>query len=111
VKKYTVVFHRRAHNEALEAAKYIAEDSPLNAARWYEGLEKAIESLRTMPRRCGIAPESAFLGVELRQLVYKSHRIIFQIHEISKIVRVLHVRHGARRWIGEPPEVEGESLE
>jgi len=101
VKTYVVVFDPHAREEALEAAGYIARFSTPNAAKWFAGLEKAIESLSTMPARCGQARESETLGLDLRQFIYHSHRIIFRIEEESGVVRVLHVRHAARQAIGE----------
>jgi plasmid stabilization system protein ParE len=102
VKKYRVDFSPEARLEALEAAEYIARTSPAAALRWYEGLERALAGLEAMPRRWARAPESEFLGEELRHSLYKSHRIIFRIEEDTRSVRVLHVRHAARRAIGEP---------
>ncbi|MBN8597621.1 MAG: type II toxin-antitoxin system RelE/ParE family toxin [Planctomycetes bacterium] len=94
--RYKVLFRPEARDEAIDAADYIgAHGSPEAALRWYDGLEIAIASLETMPARCGLAREhGAFPGVELRQLVYKSHRLIFTIR--STQVHVLHVRHVAR---------------
>ena len=54
-----------------------------------------------MPGRCSQARESATLGLDLRHYIYHSHRIIFRIEEEAGIVRILHVRHAARRAIGE----------
>jgi plasmid stabilization system protein ParE len=71
------MIHPNARSEALEAAEYIARRAPLNAARWFAGLEKAIESLRSMPHRCGIAPETHHLNAEFRHYIHHSHRIIF----------------------------------
>jgi plasmid stabilization system protein ParE len=67
-----------------------------------------IDFLEEFPHRCGIAPDSQFIGEELRHLIYKSHRIIFRIEERYGIVRVLHVRHAARRAWGERPAEEDE---
>lgn len=94
--KFTVVFRIEARDEAVDAAGYIADQGyPENAARWYKGLESAIASLSTMPHRCEHAREHAlFPGIELRQLIFKSHRIIFTVRENQ--VHVLHVRHVAR---------------
>lgn len=102
---YAVVFHKQARDEALEAADYIATHGSEEAAmRWYEGLVAAVASLETMPARCGYAREhGSFPGVELRQLVYKSHRLIFVIRAAT--VHVLHVRHVARADI----DLEGKS--
>jgi plasmid stabilization system protein ParE len=49
-----------------------------------------------MPKRCGHAREAEDFGLDLRQLVFKSHRIVFRIDEAARIVRVLRVIHGAR---------------
>lgn len=93
---YKVIFRPEARDEAIEAASYIAEHaSAKTALQWYEGLESAIESLATMPLRCPLARESdAFPGVELRQIIFKSHRLIFTVKKHT--VHILHVRHAAR---------------
>jgi plasmid stabilization system protein ParE len=100
--EYRVAFDPLAEIEALDAAAYIARDSPRNAARWYEGLQKAIKSLSLFPHRCAVAPEAKYLARELRHYIYKSHRVIFEIVEDDRLVRVLHIRHSARRAMGEP---------
>ncbi len=105
MKTYTVVFDPNAREEALEAADYIAHFSPANAAKWFQGLEKVIDSLRMMPGRCSQARESQTLGVDLRHYIYHSHRIIFRIEEKARIVRVLHIRHAAQRAIGEKEDI------
>lgn len=104
MKHYRVLFAPEARDEALAAAAYIASHSPLNAARWYEGLERTIKTLSSMPRRCPVAPESAALGQDLSHCIYKSHRIVFRIEDDSRTVRILHVRHAKQRAIGEPGE-------
>lgn len=45
-----------------------------------------------MPQRCPLARENDYFDDTLRQLLVKSHRIIFRIEEPAKIVRVLYVR-------------------
>lgn len=102
MKRYRVIFHPAARDEALDAALYIADRGhPETAVRWYEGLERAIASLCKMPRRCGHARErDGFPDVELRQMLHKSHRIIFAIIETD--VHILHVRHVARQNLGAP---------
>jgi len=101
LKTYQVIFDPGAHAEALEAADYIAQFAPERAVRWFTGLQAAVNSLEVMPARCGRARESVTLDADLRQKVYHSHRIIFRIEEEARIVRILHVRHAARRTIGE----------
>jgi plasmid stabilization system protein ParE len=103
MKRYRVIFAPEALQEAVAAAEYIAASAPATAAVWYEGLEQAVQYLGSFPRRCPIAPESQFVGYELRHFVYKSHRIIFRIEEEAHIVRVVHIRHARQRSIGEMP--------
>jgi toxin ParE1/3/4 len=75
-----------------------AEDSAV-AARWYFGLEDAIRTLRSFPRRCPIIPESKRTGGDLRHLLYSAkrdaYRLIYQINESRKLVRVITIRHSA----------------
>jgi plasmid stabilization system protein ParE len=106
--RYTVHFHIEAQREMLDAAEFIAEQGSSQAAmRWYAGIEAAIASLASMPRRCARARESVLIpGVELRQLVFKSHRIIFTIR--GRHVHVLHVRHAAQAHAQTPPEASPE---
>jgi plasmid stabilization system protein ParE len=81
------------------AADYIAEFSPVAAARWYRGVYERIASLAVSPRRYGIAPEAAAFGKEMRHLMYGSrrnaYRIVFSV-EAPNRVEVLYVRHGRR---------------
>ena len=99
--KYRVVFRDAARDEAVEAAAYIAEQGyPETAIEWYQALEAASASLSEQPLRCSYARENdAIPGVELRQLVFKSHRIIFTIRNDE--VHVLHVRHTRQRLLVE----------
>ena len=107
--KYEVVIAPDAEQTALETFHYIFERAPLAATRWLRDLYRAIDSLESFPERCPPAPERLFLEEDLRHLVIKSHRIIFQVDKRRKEVHVVDVRHGRRRSIGEPvdePESE-----
>jgi toxin ParE1/3/4 len=79
------------------------------AARWFNGLERAVYTLETYPLRCPLAPETKKAGRPLRHLLYgkKPHvyRVIYEIDERKKLVRVLTIRHGAM----EPAELNEES--
>jgi len=96
MRQYRIVLRKEARDEAVTAARYILQEAgKQTAVRWYEGLAEAMESLQTWPLRCPLAREnSVFRNVELRQLLYQSHRIIFCVEE--EIVHILHVRHIAR---------------
>ena len=96
-----MVFDSGAMAEAIEAADYMAGFSPDHADAWFNGLRGAVESLAVMPAMWGRAREAASLSADLRQMLYRSHRIIFRIEESTATVRVLHVRHASRQTLGQ----------
>ena len=82
---------------------HIFADAPQNAMTWIRGIYAAINSLESFPNRCAAAREHEhFPARHLRQLTYKSHRIIFEVDEANAIVRVVYVRHAKMQAIGEP---------
>ena len=95
--KFLVEISPFAIQNAVAAFEYIALDSPDRAVAWYQGLIAAIDTLSSLPRRCRKAPESEALTVDVRQLMYGSHRILFTIE--GDRVRVHAIRHAARRAI------------
>jgi len=110
---YQIEVSDTADAEAEEAYLWLLRLSPDLAGRWYQGLLDAFQSLAELPRRCAVAPENAlFPDVEVRQLLYGGgrnvYRILFCILE-PDTVRILHVRHAARRRLGEaaPTQDEG----
>jgi plasmid stabilization system protein ParE len=99
VKKYEVIVTPEAEAGIVSAVAFIRQHSPENAIKWVRGLYKKIQTLETMPERCPLARENEYFEEELRQLVFKSHRIIFRIEKREHLVIVLHVRHGKQRTI------------
>ncbi len=84
--------------EDLDAAyRWIAERSPGVAARWLDGASRAIQTLSRFPERCPLAPEHDAFQEVIRQLLYGDYRVLFTVDDSQ--VRVLHVRHGARRYL------------
>ncbi|MGO9255929.1 MAG: type II toxin-antitoxin system RelE/ParE family toxin [Bryobacteraceae bacterium] len=87
----------RAERE-LESIYSVVDAEQSDAAfRWFRGLERPVFTLEETPSRCPVTPEDA----HLRHLLYgkKPHvyRVIFEIDEPHKLVRVLSIRHGARQ--------------
>jgi plasmid stabilization system protein ParE len=92
----------RALRDLSELTRYIqVRGGHEQAQRWLEGILEKVASLRTMAARHPIAPESADLGVEVRVLFHggrnRGYKVYYSIHEQTGTVRVLHVRHWARR--------------
>src|ERR1017187_924238 len=71
------------------------------AARWYNELELAVDSLASFPHRCPLAPEARRAKRKLRNLLYgkkpQVYRVIYEVDERRQAVFVLTIRHSARR--------------
>lgn len=99
--KFKVEITARADADLDQAYRYIRDhDGPARAAIWREGLYPVMERLGEFPRRFGHAPENSGSRKEVRQLHYKSYRVLFTI-EGDRVV-VFHIRHAARLPL--PPE-------
>ena len=84
--------------DAEEFYLWILENSPVNAAKWFNGLFGAIDTLASMPRRCPVAPETEIVGQEIRCFLYrKKYRILYGVEE--EIVRIFHIRHTTQQWM------------
>src|SRR5713226_2605376 len=77
----------------VELYLWVVEQAPSQGA--------AILSLERLPRRCRIAPESFEPHQPVRVLNYGRgphvYRVFFTIDETTKVVRVVHIRRGARQ--------------
>lgn len=104
--QYRVAISPQAEGDIQDAFTWITDSDPAAALRWYAGLMESIRTLGIFPERCPLSPE-ARLGLtetETRQLLfgrnYWKYRILFAI-DGDQIV-VVHVRHAARQYLGEP---------
>jgi len=98
--KRVVSISDAALEELDEVSAYLAiEGSPEAADRWLAVMLLAIHGLHSMPERCPLALEEQFNlskgKPRLRQLIVGNYRVIFTVK--GRAVRVLHVRHAARR--------------
>jgi plasmid stabilization system protein ParE len=96
---YRVELTVRAEKDLEHLYERISADNSDASALWYFGLEDAIRSLRNLPRRCPITPENKRTGGGLRHLLYGSkpdvYRVIYEINESRRLVRVITIRHSA----------------
>jgi toxin ParE1/3/4 len=97
---YRVELTIRAEQDLNYIFDRIAAGDSAVAGAWYFGLEKAIKTLTNLPRRCPITPESKKIKASLRHLLYGSkpdvYRVIYDIDESRKLVRVITIWHSAR---------------
>lgn len=97
---YRVEIARRAEADLEELYLWVVERAPQQGAKWFNSLERAVLSLNQHPKRCPVAAESFGPDRPVRVLTYgrKPHgyRIFFTVDDGAAVVRVLHVRRGAR---------------
>jgi plasmid stabilization system protein ParE len=99
---HSVHITARALREIDEALEWLSERSPSAAVRWHQQLLEAVGSLENNPERCGLAPESEWVGGEIRQLLQGKkrgvYRILFEVR--GNTVIILRVRHSAQALLG-----------
>ena len=99
MKKYRLIIQPPAFDDLDEAYQWVNEQAPEAAARWFNYFVEALQTLSKSPKRCGLAPENDAVEPEIRQFLYGRrsgvYRVLFTI--TSSEVRVLHIRHAARR--------------
>ena len=98
---YRVELAKTAEAELEELYLWVVDRAPSQGAAWFNGLERAILSLEQLPKRCRIAPESFDPDQPVRVLNYGRsphvYRVFFTVDERANVVRVVHIRRGARQ--------------
>jgi plasmid stabilization system protein ParE len=101
---YRIEYSDAAEEELGQA--YLWQSSlqgPEAADRWVRLLRAAVNDLTTLPRRFERAPEYLSSGKDVRRLLVRPWRVLYQVIEPAGgemeggVVRVLHIYHGARR--------------
>jgi plasmid stabilization system protein ParE len=95
---------------------WLKEDSPERAYRWVRGCYEIMLTLENFPRRCPLAPESEYMGIEVRQLLYKKQfSILFTVSEAVNqqdgIVRIHRVRRGSQQRLQSIDQLLGDEPE
>lgn len=108
---YRVEIARNAEAELEELYLWVVARAPQHGAKWFNGLERAVLSLDRYPKRCPVAPESIDPNHPVRVLSYgrkpHAYRVFFTVDDSARVVRVVHVRRGARK-APVPDELKGD---
>ena len=92
---FRVRFSDEAQEDVAELTAYIVGQSGAQAGdRWLVGLVALTNSLSEMPERFALAPESDLTEQGVRQTIYHSHRILYEV--VGEEVRILRVYHSRR---------------
>ncbi len=96
---YRVSLSARAEDDAYAAFERIREAAPMHAEKWLIRLFAVIDTLGLNPARCPVIPEAEELGFSARHLLYGKGRgvcrIVFDIREEQRHVRVLRIWHSS----------------
>jgi plasmid stabilization system protein ParE len=98
--QYRVIITPVAGEEITSIHDWIRKDAPDTAAKVILRILDALEPLKMFPHRTVVAIQSADLKHPVRSLPVPPYVILFRVLDDDKIVRVLHVRHGAQQ----PPD-------
>lgn len=93
----TVTKRRRAEEDVLEQALYIARDNPDAAVRYLEAVDAALRSLGRTPKLGGLYKTRNPALKALRRLIvpgFKNHLIFYL--DLDSSIDVIRVLHGAR---------------
>jgi toxin ParE1/3/4 len=96
---YKVIWSDAAIADLHEICAYIARDDPQAALRMGRGILAHVRILSSFPLIGPTYPRGA--RGPLREIVYRSYRIFYDVSDTSHSVEILHVWHGAR----EEPEL------
>ena len=89
----------QAEADLEEIFEWVFSRAPYRAPLWFSRLESAILSLGHRPERCPIVPALSTGDHPVRQLLFGRRRHVYRVYfsVLEDVVKVLHVRHGARR--------------
>ena len=92
--KFEVNLTREAQQDIEQIWSFISEDSPDDARRFIQQLEKQVSTLERFPERCPLISENELMGTRYRHLICSNYRTVFRISK--RTVYALRVVHAAR---------------
>ena len=94
---YRIIISPQAAEDLDAIHDFVAQDSPANADKMAERILAAIATLSSFPYRTLVEHAPPQIKHPVRSLVVRPYVVFFRVLENDGIVRVLTIRHGARR--------------
>lgn len=115
---YRVDISAPALNDTRNIFEWLSEGSETRADEWLRDLLQAKDSLKELPNRCPVTPESRSWPIEIRQLLFGSGkrqwRIVFGVsvdeNTGEDVVRIYRIRDSGQNRLDEL-EIIGESYD
>jgi plasmid stabilization system protein ParE len=98
---FKVFLSEEALSDLERVVAYIAPHNPAAAERMGNQLLDAALSLYRLPERGRVVPE--FRRRELREIIFRSYRIIYRVNNLDHSVEIVRLWHGARGF----PHISG----
>jgi plasmid stabilization system protein ParE len=100
---HRLLYTQKALNDLAEIVGHIAEDDAEAASRFGSSLLDHIDLLARFPRMGGIIGKRK----RVRKLLHSPILVYYQVNEDTRVIEVLHLRHGARKPPRTDPGSEG----
>jgi addiction module RelE/StbE family toxin len=94
---FQVIWSRQAREDLQEIVTFIALDNPRVAETFGYLLMSKVDVLEKFPLIGRVVPELHMS--DLREIIFRSYRIVYQVRENEQVVAIVRIWHGAR---GEP---------
>jgi toxin ParE1/3/4 len=94
---YRIIISPEAYSDLDKIHRYISNDSENNAAELISQILDAIDALAIVPHHNVAANMPRNVLRPVRTLPVKSYVIYFDVFDEDRVVRIIHIRHGARR--------------
>ncbi len=94
---HQIIWSLQARDDLLEIVSFIAADNPIVAESFGYRLMSKVDLLATFPLLGRAVPEEN--DENIRELILRPYRIIYQVLPTQQLVAVARIWHGAR---GEP---------
>lgn len=92
-----IIISNKAHKQIQEIFKFISQDSVYYAEKTKEEIYKKINMLEFMPYIGRKIPE--YNRADMREIIYKSYRIMYKILEIKQEIHIQIIHHGKQKFI------------
>ena len=94
---YRVIISPKAFADIDEIIEHVKQDSPANAAAMIDGMLEAALSLRMLPYRYRVYLHRKIAAKTVHAMPIPPFILYYRVDERTRVVRVLSIRHGARR--------------
>lgn len=96
MKKYPVVYLRKAQQDLLAISEYIRKDNPENAKIWIEKIDKSLGRLAAFPESGAIAKDEHLAALGYRIVIVGEYLAFYKVR--SRRVEIHRILHGRQKY-------------